>query len=217
MSRSCARSIVSLVAPEVSQPGQSPPAPFASVCARSGAPQPPVAMHAARAGRLEHDVRRLAAQQPSDHRQAVASVDVDPQPVGVVDMRLGGPSRAAHGRPDADLVARFVVAGDEREQRLQPPLFPARAAGQEVAGVLAGRDPQLAARRARPRADLDEAVAVAVQQAEVDAAVALAVKRALMDAPVGKSDLDRKTVRPGRRAEGPPLPGSAGRRSWLGS
>ena len=42
---------------------------------------------------------------------------------------------------------------------------------------------------------------------EVDAAVALAVKSALMDAPVGKSDLDRKTVRPGRRAKGLRCPG----------
>ena len=81
------------------------------------------------------------AQQPPDRRQAVGSVHVDPQPVGVRDVRLGGGALAAHRGRDADLVSGRGVPIDEREQGVEPARSAAGAAGQEVAGVSASGDP----------------------------------------------------------------------------
>ena len=82
--------------------------------------QPPVAVHPARAGGLDDELRRLASQHPPDGRQAATPVDVDPQPPGVADVRLGGGAVAAHRGCDEDLVAARGVAADEREDRVQP-------------------------------------------------------------------------------------------------
>jgi hypothetical protein len=86
----------------------------------------------------------LALEQSVDAPEVLGTVDVDPRPASPVNVLPVGRGAGMNGRSYENVVASFLVAGDKREDALQPVWGSARAAGQEVPGPPARVDQQVA-------------------------------------------------------------------------
>lgn len=127
--------------------------------------------------------------------QLTGLVDVDPQPTARADGVLVTSRRGPRGLGEEHLLAPVSVLGREREQRLPPLISAGPAAGQEVIGAPARRDPKPPV-APHPGGQFDQPFGLLVKQPHLQRPVALGRELTGEDAPVRQPDATAQPIAP---------------------